>query len=249
MQRGISRQEYLPHLCLLWINECPVRIIDHTPSLCNRMLHIFCLWLKLGCNITNRHRYQSVCLSFQLSAQIALYSELSMTVFWLDYVCLACQWRYSLFMVGFSCTINILQWKVTVWKMLILVGPHRVCVWGCIGVWMVGLMYRGTDTALLSIRSPFCAEMIQCVSLGSYWSHRPRLKEFDSRRRESFCNAFRQLLDVRNIGFDVTGSCQWLTGELGRILWPCVRWMCLEFVCLYLSWFEFCCSPHAAAKS
>lgn len=137
--------------------------------------------------------------------------------------------------------------EARVWKMLILVGPHRVCIWGCVRVWMLRFTRRVRNTALLSIRSPFCTEMIQYDSLGSYWSCR-RLKEVDSIRRESLCNTFRHLLDVRNTGFDVTGNCQRFSGEPGKILWPCVVrvW---EFVRLYRSWFLKSAACHMLLQS
>jgi len=112
----------------------------------------------------------------------------------------------------FSYQINILQWKLTVCKMLILIGPYNVCfcvcVWGrmvpCISV-HCSLTGLNRVTAVLSIRSPFCVEMIQCASLESYWS---QWTEGRRSKTESSCNMLRHLLDVRNKGFDVTDGCQ-----------------------------------------
>ncbi len=95
----------------------------------------------------------------------------------------------------FSCSINILQWKLTVCKMLILIGPLNVCVWGQMDLCISRLAYVSRVAALLSIHSPFCVEMIQCASLGGYWFQR---MERRWSKTESSCNVLRHLLDVRN---------------------------------------------------
>lgn len=169
----------------------------------------------------------------------------SPSVFWHDYVLyvylyLMCQCWYF----PFSWPVFLSnQYSAVEAHGLQDVNPHRtsqcvflcVCVWGrmvpCISV-HCSLTGLNRVTAVLSIRSPFCVEMIQCASLGSYWS---QWTEGRRSKTESSCNMLRHLLDVRNKGFDVTDSCQ--CSSLGQerscdlVCGGCVKKWLLSWMC------------------
>lgn len=183
----------------------------------------FSLWLTLGCNITNWHWYQTVCLSLQWFDHIRtqfflIYSVCFIACFGCDITKYVLAWfcMYTLCVIAsffpFSWPVFLPnQYSAVEAHGLQDVNPHRTsqCVFLCVSVWGWMVMCTGLHalvvTALLSIRSPFCVEMIQCGSFGSYWS---QWTEERRSKTESSCNMLRHLLDMRNKGFEVTDSCQ-----------------------------------------